>query len=139
MIVAQTWEDPSYVHPDTGAKGDKDPLDVVEIGSTVGKTGEVKQVKILGTLAMIDEGETDWKIIVIDVKDPDAANLNDIDDVEKLRPGFLAKVHEWFRDYKIPDGKPPNKFAFDGKFQNRAFALKIIKENHEFWAKKYRK
>jgi len=34
------------------------------------------QVKILGVLAMIDEGETDWKIIAIDVNDPDAPDLN---------------------------------------------------------------
>ena len=40
------------------------------------KRGEVKQVKILGILAMIDEGETDWKVIVIDVRDPLAKDLN---------------------------------------------------------------
>jgi hypothetical protein len=22
---------------------------------------------------------------------------------------------EWFKIYKMPDGKPPNEFAFDGK------------------------
>lgn len=44
-------------------------------------------MKILGTLALIDEGETDWKLIAIDVRDPLAAHLNDIDDVEKRMPG----------------------------------------------------
>ena len=39
---------------------------------------------------MIDEGETDWKVIAIDVNDPLAENLNDIHDVEKVMPGFLA-------------------------------------------------
>ena len=34
------------------------------------------QVKVLGVLAMIDEGETDWKVIAIDVNDPDAKNMN---------------------------------------------------------------
>lgn len=34
------------------------------------------QVKVLGVLAMIDEGETDWKVIVIDVNDPMASQLN---------------------------------------------------------------
>ena len=38
--------------------------------------GEVIKVKVLGTLAMIDEGETDWKIIAIDVEDPEADNYN---------------------------------------------------------------
>ena len=42
--------------PNTGAKGDNDPLDVCEIGYRVAKRGEVRQVKVLGTLALIDEG-----------------------------------------------------------------------------------
>lgn len=33
-------------------------------------------MKVLGILAMIDEGEMDWKVIAINVKDPDAKNLN---------------------------------------------------------------
>ena len=39
-------------------------------------TGDVIQVKILGCMAMIDEGETDWKLIAIDVRDPLASQLN---------------------------------------------------------------
>ncbi len=64
----QTWEDPNVVHPETKAKGDNDPLDVCEIGELVGYTGQVKQVKVLGVMALLDEEETDWKIIVIDVR-----------------------------------------------------------------------
>jgi len=44
----------------------------------VGKRGEIKQVKVLGILAMIDEGETDWKVIAIDNKDPMADKMNGI-------------------------------------------------------------
>lgn len=39
-------------------------------------SGQVVQVKVLGILAMIDEGEMDWKVIAINVKDPDANKLN---------------------------------------------------------------
>lgn len=38
--------------------------------------GEVIKVKVLGVLAMIDEGETDWKVIAINVEDPEANELN---------------------------------------------------------------
>ena len=41
--------------------------------SRVAKRGDVLEVKVLGTLAMIDDGEADWKMIVIDVNDPQAA------------------------------------------------------------------
>jgi inorganic pyrophosphatase len=49
---------------------------VVEIGEAIGKQGQVKQVKVLGIMAMLDEGETDWKVIAIDIKDPMASKLN---------------------------------------------------------------
>jgi len=135
----QTWEDPSFRHPETGCLGDKDPLDVVEISSRVGTTGEIRQVKVLGTLALIDEGETDWKIITIDVTDPESEKLHDIADLEAVRPGYLKAVHDWFRDYKIPDGKPPNSFAFEGQAKNKAYALEVIEENRKLWAAKHAK
>eukprot|EP01101_Sappina_pedata_P010035 TRINITY_DN6221_c0_g1_i1.p2 TRINITY_DN6221_c0_g1~~TRINITY_DN6221_c0_g1_i1.p2 ORF type:complete len:281 (-),score=138.34 TRINITY_DN6221_c0_g1_i1:118-960(-) len=133
----QTWEDPSYRHPETGCLGDKDPLDVVEIGTQPLERGTVHAVKVLGTLALIDEGETDWKIIAIRADDPEADKLNDIEDLKVLRPGYVEEVHNWFRDYKIPDGKPANQFAFNGEAKNKAYALEVIQENNEFWKKKY--
>lgn len=33
-------------------------------------------MKVLGILAMIDEGETDWKVIAINVEDPEANEMN---------------------------------------------------------------
>ncbi|VDM70527.1 unnamed protein product, partial [Strongylus vulgaris] len=46
-------------------------------------------VKVLGVVALIDEGETDWKLISIDVTDPLADQMNNIGDVEKHFPGLL--------------------------------------------------
>ena len=63
----------------------------------VAKRGDVLEVKVLGLLAMIDDGETDWKMMVIDVNDPQAADLNNLEDVERLMPGFLAATRDWFR------------------------------------------
>ena len=131
----QTWEDPTIAHPDTKAVGDNDPLDVCEIGETVGYPGQVKQVKVLGTMALLDEGETDWKVIVIDVNDPLAPKLNDIEDVERYLPGLLRATNEWFRIYKIPDGKPENNFAFNGEAKNAKYAYEVIHECHESWKK----
>ncbi|XP_004922937.1 uncharacterized protein LOC101741235 [Bombyx mori] len=131
--LPQTWENPNHVDPDTGARGDNDPVDVIEIGERVASRGDVYPVKILGTLALIDEGETDWKLIAIDSRDPNAEKLNDVQDVETLFPGLLRATVEWFRLYKVPDGKPVNKFAFDGEAKNAEFAYKVVDEVHEFW------
>ena len=59
--MPQTWEDPDHITEGTGCKGDNDPIDVVEIGTKQWPIGAIVQVKILGVLAMIDSGETDWK------------------------------------------------------------------------------
>ena len=40
----QTWEDPGHADKETGAKGDNDPIDVIEIGSTIQERGAVVQV-----------------------------------------------------------------------------------------------
>ncbi|XP_038060619.1 inorganic pyrophosphatase-like [Patiria miniata] len=131
--LPQTWEDPSHTDEHTNCKGDNDPLDVCEIGSRVAKRGDVIQVKVLGVLAMIDEGETDWKIVAIDVRDKLANVLNDIEDLRKHMPGFLEATFEWFKIYKVPDGKPFNTFAFNSEPKNKDFALSIIKQTHGQW------
>ncbi|KAJ2020742.1 Inorganic pyrophosphatase [Coemansia sp. S16] len=132
--LPQTWEDPSQTNSDTKCVGDNDPIDVCEIGEAVGYTGQVKQVKILGVMALIDEGETDWKVLAIDVNDPLASKMNDVEDIERYMPGLVHATNEWFRIYKIPDGKPENQFAFGGEAKNREYATEIVKETADAWA-----
>ncbi|XP_074815053.1 inorganic pyrophosphatase isoform X3 [Natator depressus] len=131
--IPQTWENPGHKDENTGYYGDNDPIDVCEIGSKICSRGEVIKVKVLGTLALIDEGETDWKVIAINIEDPEAASYNNIDDVRKIKPGYLEATVDWFRRYKIPDGKPENQFAFNGEFKDKDFAINIIKSTHEHW------
>ncbi|KAI9485836.1 MAG: inorganic diphosphatase [Benjaminiella poitrasii] len=131
--LPQTWEDPTYIHAETNAKGDNDPIDVIEIGESIGKQGEVKQVKILGIMAMLDEGETDWKVIAIDINDPLADKLNDVNDIGQHYPGLLDASRTFFRVYKVPDGKPENKFAFNGEWKNKEYAKEVVVETHEAW------
>lgn len=45
--------------------------------------GGVYAVKPLGVYAMIDDGELDWKVIAINVDDPKADRVNDVEDVER--------------------------------------------------------
>nr|QLC27662.1 soluble inorganic pyrophosphatase [Pyrus x bretschneideri] len=115
-LLPQTWEDPSLANNEVeGAFGDNDP------GDSRRKIGEILKVKPLAALAMIDEGELDWKIVAISLDDPRASLVNDIDDVEKHFPGTLTAIRDWFRDYKIPDGKPANKFGLGNKAANKCY------------------
>merc|ERR1712149_83433 len=131
--IPQTWENPKHIDENTKKGDDDEPIDVCEIGSRVPARGEVIKVKALSILEMIDGGETDWKVICIDVKDELADKLNNLEDVEKLKPGYLDDTRKWFRTYKVPDGKPENNFAFDGEYKDKAFADKIIAECYDQW------
>ncbi|PSC76323.1 inorganic pyrophosphatase [Micractinium conductrix] len=134
-LLPQTWEDPAHKNAECDAAGDNDPVDVVEIGTQACDMGGVYQVKPLGVYAMIDDGELDWKVICIRADDPMAAKLNDVEDVEREMPGELEKVRTWFQDYKIPDGKGANKFGYNNKCLNKAFAVEVIEETHTFYNK----
>ncbi len=48
------------------------------------------QAKVLGVLAMIDDGELDWKVITVRTEDPLASVLNDVPDIEKHLPGTIS-------------------------------------------------
>src|SRR5437667_11378044 len=49
----------------------------------------------------------------------------DIEDVERHLPGLLRATNEWFRIYKIPDGKPENQFAFTGECKNKKLVVLV--------------
>lgn len=61
-------------------------VDVVEISDRVAEVGEVYAVKPLAVLAMIDEGELDWKVVAIRADDPKADKVSDIEDCEREFP-----------------------------------------------------
>lgn len=131
--LPQTWEDPKHNSPDIGRPGDNDPIDAVEVGNRQLKTGGVYVVKIIGVIALIDDGETDWKLFVINVNDPLAPLLNCPEDLEEHLPGAIEAAREYFRVYKVCTGKEPNSFGLDEKCMGPDYAMSILKETHEFW------
>ena len=46
-------------------------------------------MKVLGILAMVDDGELDWKVITIAASDPLASKLNDVSDVDEHCPHVI--------------------------------------------------
>jgi inorganic pyrophosphatase len=130
--IPQTWEDPNEQHPELQVFGDNDPVDVIEIGSSALSMGSIVPVKPLGILAMIDDGELDWKVVAVATSDPLHDTLNDIHDVPMP---ILSGIREWFRWYKTPDSKPLNQFGFDEQYLDQSMAIQIINETHESWKK----
>jgi len=132
-LIPQTWEDPSLLSED-GYGGDNDPLDVMEVGSAPLKMGSISPCKVLGSLELIDEGETDHKIICITLADPDASRINNMEDLDVVKPGTTARLIDWLKRYKTSDGKPENKLAQDEPTSVEE-AVEIIGETHSRWRK----
>lgn len=131
--IPQTWEDPTAEDSECKALGDNDPVDVIDIGASRKHVGQVYQAKVLGALALLDDGEADWKVLVIDSQDPMCEKVSDIEDVREHFPHLLELAFRWFRDYKVPTGKPKNTFAFEGRFLGADFARKVIEKAHRSW------
>ena len=75
----------------------------------------VLQEKILRGYSMIDNGEMDWKVIVIDVNDERAADLVDAEDIDKFFPNKTQQMFNFMSSYKVSEGKPQSQFGFGGK------------------------
>jgi inorganic pyrophosphatase len=134
-LMPQTWEDPSHSHPLTKRGGDNDPLDLVELSEEPIPVGAVRSVKVLGIMALLDEAETDWKVLAIDAAHPLAYSIKTAEDIEKHWPGKIDAVREWFRNYKTTDGKGMNDFAADGAVLDVGQAQAVIWETHAAWAR----
>lgn len=133
--IPQTWENPCTRDIRCDAVGDNDPLDVIEIGSKRKEIGEVYKAKVIGAFSLIDEGESDWKIIVIDAKDEMAEKINTSEDIETYMPGLIKNAFFWFKNYKVADKKPVNKFGMNEQIISSLEAIEIIRETHADWQK----
>jgi len=134
-LLPQTWEDPNVRDPTTGAAGDDDPIDAIEIGSegALGM-GSVVRVKVLGSMELIDEGETDHKIIVLRESDPHFDSISSVADLERYNPGVTSRLLDWLKNYKTSDGKPVNRLKQDEP-TSASEALRIIDEVNGYYKK----
>jgi 3'-phosphoadenosine 5'-phosphosulfate synthase len=133
-FLPQTWEDPNL--KTGGYGGDNDPLDVMEIGSSETTPplamGSITPCKVLGSLELIDQGETDHKVICIAVSDSKASKIKSIEDLEKYRPGIIDRLRDWLTRYKTADGKGENSLAEETpKTVERT--LDVIAKTHDRW------
>jgi inorganic pyrophosphatase len=135
--LPQTYENPEHKDSKTNQFGDGDPIDVCEI-ATHRHTypGAIYRVKVLGVLAMIDGGETDWKVLAVRTDDPLAKQVEDISKISSTPIHILKladQIREWFRIYKVPEGKGENSFSFNGQWLGRDDALDVISDTHQQW------
>jgi 3'-phosphoadenosine 5'-phosphosulfate synthase len=130
-LIPQTWEDPD-LKSSQGYGGDNDPIDVIELGSSQLRMGSISPCRVIGSLELIDEGETDHKILCIATSDKDASRIRSIDDLEIVKPGHIDRLKDWLKRYKTSDGKPENNLASEIP-RTVDQALGVIAETHGRW------
>ncbi len=91
---------------------DGDPLDVLCLVEHPTFTGCVIEVRPIGVLNMIDQTQTDTKIIAVPLKDPDFEQVHAIED---LAPHVMQAFEHFFAIYKELEGKKVETRGWRGK------------------------
>ncbi|UVD81476.1 inorganic diphosphatase [Mycoplasma iguanae] len=76
---------------------DGDELDVLVYSDETFMPGTALKARIIGAMKMIDDGETDTKLIAVHEDDYRLANINSLEDLPK---SWLDEVEKFFSTYK---------------------------------------
>jgi inorganic pyrophosphatase len=112
--------------------GDKDPLDILVIMSIELPPLCMIDAKVIGVMRMIDQGETDDKIIAVALND---MSVNHINDISELPPHTTVEIRRFFEDYK----KLENKQVVVEEFLSKQDALKIVQESIDLYKETFKK
>jgi inorganic pyrophosphatase len=128
----QTYRDPNKADEVYSAPGDDDPLDVIDLSDQPTKVGTIVRCRPLGAVCLIDEGQADWKVLVVnvDAKSP-LADAMSIQDVERLAPGRIQACWAWMDELKRAGGK--GNARLHREIHDAQSALKLIEEDHKSW------
>lgn len=126
----QTYRDPEKACELYSAPGDDDPLDVIDLADAPTEVGTIVRCRVLGAVCLIDEGQADWKVLVVNVDSKTAlANARSIEDVERISPGRIQACWSWMDELKSSGGKA----KLHRHIHDAECALKLIQEDHASW------
>ena len=104
-------------------RGDGDPLDICVLSERpITKSEVIINVRIIGGLPMLDDGEADDKIIGILATDNIWSRVEDIDD---LPEAILLRLRHYFETYKVMPGETGERVSIDGIY-GRGHAEQVI-------------
>ena len=109
---------------------DGDPIDVLVITTQPLIPGCLVDIRIIGGLDMIDDGEKDTKLICVAEKDP---RLNHVKKLGDLGEHKLKEIAEFFRTYK---NLQPNKIVEIKEWFDVKTSKKIYEESIQLYKEK---
>jgi inorganic pyrophosphatase len=105
-------------------RGDGDPLDICVLSERpITKSEVIINVRVIGGLPMLDNGEADDKIIGVLAAD----NIwSHIEDIGELPQALVLRLRHYFTTYKVMPGDTSESVSI-GESYNRSHAEKVIK------------
>ena len=89
---------------------DGDPLDVVVLVDAPSFTGCLMEVRPIGLLSMVDQGQRDSKILAVHNNDP---RYKAVSGYEEIYPHLLREVEHFFSIYKDLEGKKTETMGWE--------------------------
>lgn len=111
---------------------DGDPLDVVLLTTHPLVPGLLLTARPVGVLDMIDDGESDAKILAVPVKDP---RFNDIKDLSDVNPHTIEEIKHFFETYK----QIQKKTVTIPTIRDAKAAMEVVLESIELYKKEFNK
>lgn len=102
--------------------GDGDPLDVLVLGHEPVQPLAIMKARAIGLMRMLDEGESDDKVIAVHIHDP---SFNEYTDMAQLPKHVFHEIQRFFQDYKALE----HKSVEIERFLDAAEALQVIRES----------
>ena len=103
--------------------GDGDPMDVIVLGPSV-PIGSVVKAYPIGVLDLLDRGEKDYKLLMVQEGSP-IADCDSIQCLDEKFPGITTIIKTWFTSYKGRDEKGNFKLEAKG-FMGKGKAVQLI-------------
>lgn len=108
---------------------DGDPLDVLVLSQIDITPHCLVEVNIIGVMQMMDQGESDDKILAVAARDP---SVNYIRDISDMPPNLEKEIIQFFNTYSALENKQVKATSFVG----RETAFRIINEGIELYREK---
>lgn len=113
---------------------DNDPLDVIVLTTFPLHPGILVRVRPVAVMEMIDDGESDYKVIAVPSDDK---RWDDVNDLKDLNAHNIREYEHFFKTYKELKGKPA-PVEIRG-IKGKSEALKTVERSLELYQEKYGK
>ncbi len=113
---------------------DGDALDIIVLSTFPIQVGVLVEVRPVAMMEMIDDGESDCKVIAVPVKDRRWEEIKDLKDVNKHT---IREIQHFFETYKTLKGE--SNVVTIGEIKGKAEAMEAVNKSIKIYQEKFPK